>query len=174
MMWNWRMLAATGDAKYADVIGRALYNGINSGMSLSGNLYCYRNPLAFDPATGDVIRNEWYDTTCCPPNLERTFASLPGYFYSTSKDGIYVHLFHNSEMNWRLEDGTPIKIVQKTNYPWDGVIELEVSPASAKEFSLYVRNPGWNENLKVTGRPEGSTNGYVQMRRRWSPGDKIK
>ncbi|HKR32128.1 MAG TPA: beta-L-arabinofuranosidase domain-containing protein, partial [Terriglobales bacterium] len=96
MMWNWRMLSATGDAKFADVIERALYNGINSGMSLSGTLYCYRNPLAFDPSSGDNIRNPWYDTTCCPPNLERTFGSLPGYFYSTSDDGIYVHLYDNS------------------------------------------------------------------------------
>ena len=49
-------------------------------MSLDGTLYCYRNPLAFDPSGGDKIRNEWYDVTCCPPNLERTFASLPGIF----------------------------------------------------------------------------------------------
>src|SRR5579883_1495610 len=83
MMWNWRMLAVTGEAKYADVIERALYNGVNSGMSLDGTLYCYRNPLGFDPSTGAKIRNPWYDTTCCPPNLERTFASLPSYFYST-------------------------------------------------------------------------------------------
>jgi len=177
MMWSWRMLAATGDGKYADVIERALYNGINSGMSLSGNLYCYRNPLAFDPGTGDVIRNEWYDTTCCPPNLERTFASLPGYFYSTSKDGVYVHLFHNSEMNWHLEDGTPLKIVQKTNYPWDGRVDFEISPATPKEFTVYVRLPEWSShsNFKA-GFAEGITdrkNGYGQIRRRWSPGDKF-
>src|SRR5215813_1196508 len=172
MMWNWRMLAATGDGKYADVIERALYNGINSGMSLSGNLYCYRNPLAFDPAMGDVIRNEWYDTTCCPPNLERTLASLPGYFYSTSKDGIYAHLFHNSELNWHLEDGTPIKIVQKTEYPWKGVVEFEVSPGTVKEFTLFVRQPGWSEKTEVTGKT-GEKDGYVQIRRKWAPGDKV-
>jgi DUF1680 family protein len=108
MMWNWRMLSATGDAKFTDVMERALYNGINSGMSLDGKLYCYRNPLAFNPATGDKIRNPWYDTTCCPPNLERTFASLPGYFYSTSTEGIYVHFYDNSEMKWRL------RVVQKS------------------------------------------------------------
>ena len=55
--------------------------------------------------TGDKIRNPWYDTTCCPPNLERTFASLPGYFYSTSNDGLYVHLYDNSELDWHLENG---------------------------------------------------------------------
>ena len=114
MMWNWRMLSATGDAKFTDVIERSLYNGINSGMSLNGTLYCYRNPLAFDPSTGDKIRNSWYDTTCCPPNLERILASLPGYFYSTSNDGLYVHLYDNSELKWRLEDGTGIHLTQKT------------------------------------------------------------
>ena len=177
MMWNWRMLAATGDRKYADVIERALYNGINSGMSLSGTLYCYRNPLAFDPGTGDVIRNEWYDTTCCPPNLERTFASLPGYFYSTSKDGIFVHLFHNSELNWHLEDGTPIKITQKTNYPWDDTVHFEISPGMQKEFTLYLRRPEWSRRVQLTSDFEESLtdheNGYFRIRRRWSPGDKI-
>ena len=178
MMWSWRMLAATGDGKYADVIERALYNGINSGMSLSGNLYCYRNPLAFDPGTGDVIRNEWYDTTCCPPNLERTFASLPGYFYSTSKDGVYVHLFHNSEMNWHLEDGTPIKMVQKTNYPWNDEVHFEITPAKPTEFTLYLRKPEWSRHITLTGGfdkslGEHERNGYMSIRRRWSPGDKI-
>ena len=96
MMWNWRMLAGTGEARFADVIERALYNGINSGMSLSGTLYCYRNPLE---SAGEKIRNEWYDTTCCPPNLERILASLPGYFYSTSERGLYVHLYHSSDLN---------------------------------------------------------------------------
>jgi len=178
MMWNWRMLAATGDGKYADVIERALYNGINSGMSLSGNLYCYRNPLAFDPATGDVIRNEWYDTTCCPPNLERTFASLPGYFYSTSKDGIYVHLFHNSELNWHLEDGTPIKIVQKTEYPWTGEVLFEISPSKPAEFTICLRAPGWSPRVVVAGKIADNSNpvegGYVRIRRRWQAGDKVR
>jgi DUF1680 family protein len=118
MMWNWRMLSASGEAKFTDVMERALYNGINSGMSLDGKMYCYRNPLAFDPATGDKIRNPWYDTTCCPPNLERTFAALPGYFYSTSQDGVYVHFYDNSEMKWHLPSGTPLVLRQTTEYPW--------------------------------------------------------
>jgi hypothetical protein len=69
MFWNWRLLQATGDAKYMDVFERALYNGANSGLSLSGNLYCYRNPLELTGDPKDRIRNPWYDTTCCPPNL---------------------------------------------------------------------------------------------------------
>ena len=177
MMWNWRMLAASGDARFTDIIERALYNGINSGMSLDGVTYCYRNPLAFDPATGDKIRNPWYDVTCCPPNLERTFASLPGYFYSTSKDGVYVHLYDNSQLDWHLENGTPLKIVQKTNYPWDGDIQITVTPGQATDFTLYVRIPGWARSGRaaVNGRDvAGARPGeYLPIQRHWTPGDTV-
>jgi uncharacterized protein len=177
MMWNWRMLATTGEAKYADVVERALYNGINSGMSLNGTLYCYRNPLAFDPAGGDKIRNEWYDTTCCPPNLERTLASLPGYFYSTSGDGVYLHLYDSSVLNWHLENGMELKIRQNTNYPWDGSVEIALAPAQPTEFTLFVRIPGWTDSAKVAVNGKvvvGATSGqYLPIRRRWTAGDTV-
>ena len=177
MMWNWRMLSASGEARFTDVMERALYNGINSGMSLDGKMYCYRNPLAFDPATGDKIRNPWYDTTCCPPNLERTFASLPGYFYSTSADGVYIHLYDNSEMKWHLPSGTPLVLRQTTKYPWEGTVEISVAPQSPEEFSLFVRIPGWSKRNSVTvngKEAEGITAGqYLPIRRRWTSGDKV-
>ena len=177
MMWNWRMLAATGDAKYADVIERALYNGINSGMSLDGTLYCYRNPLGFDPSSGDHIRNPWYDVTCCPPNLERTFASLPGYFYSTSSEGLYLHLYDDSVLDWHLENGTALKVQQKTKYPWNGVGDITITPEKPVEFTLYLRIPGWSDHtqVKVNGKAvSGATPGqYLALRRRWEPGDVI-
>ena len=183
MMWNWRMLAASGEAKFTDVIERALYNGINSGMSLDGTTYCYRNPLAFDPAAFDGfrgspnIRNPWYDVTCCPPNIERTFASLPGYFYSTSKDGLYVHLYDNSILDWHLEDGTGIKVQQKTNYPWDGTVQLTLTPAQPIEFTFHVRVPGWamNAAVAVNGKAEPGVKAgeYLALRRNWKPGDRV-
>ena len=176
MMWNWRMLAATGEARFADVMERALYNGINSGMSLSGTLYCYRNPLAFDPASGEKIRNPWYDTTCCPPNLERTFASLPGYFYSTAKEGdndaLYAHLYDNSRMQWALESGNGIVVTQKTRYPWEGAVRMTLAVEHPQEFTLYVRVPGWSResSVRVAGeRVAGVRSGeYLPIRRRWS------
>jgi DUF1680 family protein len=186
MMWNWRMLAASGDAKFADVIERALYNGINSGMSLDGKTYCYRNPLAFDPEgesrdrhlVDGKIRNAWYDTTCCPPNLERTFASLSGYFFSTSADGIYVHLYDNLEMNWHLHDGTALKLEQKTAYPWSGDVMMTVTPATPSEFAMYIRIPGWStkNSVKVNGRDfAGAKPGeYLAIRRRWAENDMIE
>lgn len=186
MMWNWRMLAASGDAKFTDVIERALYNGINSGMSLDGTTYCYRNPLAFDPAgesrdrhiVDGRIRNAWYDTTCCPPNLERTFASLSGYFYSTHTDGIYVHLYDNSEMNWHLHDGTGLKVKQETHYPWSGDVKLTVSPSTPSEFAMFVRIPGWSvkNSVKVNGKEiEGAKAGqYLQISKQWAANDVIE
>jgi len=178
MMWNWRMLAVTGDAKFTDVIERALYNGINSGMSLDGAMYCYRNPLAFDASTGEKIRNPWYDVTCCPPNLERTFASLPGYLYSTSSDGVYVHLYENSQLDWHLEDGTGLKVTQKTNYPWDGGVDLAIAPARPAEFTVFLRIPGWADSseVKVNGKTwTGAAAGkYLSISRRWADGDVVR
>jgi DUF1680 family protein len=150
MMWNWRMLLARGESRFADVMERALYNGINSGMSLSGTLYCYRNPLE---SSGEKIRNEWYDTTCCPPNLERILASLPGYMYSTSPQGVYVNLFHSSTLDWHLENGMGVRIAQQTEYPWKGTVDLTVDPASAAEFSLFVRIPAWADGTAVAITP---------------------
>jgi DUF1680 family protein len=166
LMWNWRMLQATGDGKYADVFERALYNGANSGMSLGGNLYCYRNPLEYTGNPADKIRNPWYDTTCCPPNLQRMLAALPGYFYSTSKEGLYVHLFHNSTLKWKLEDGTPVEVTQKTEYPWKGAVQFTVSPKEPKEFTLFVRAPGWSPDSTARS-------GYNAIRRVWKPGETV-
>jgi len=175
MMWNWRMLAVTGEARFADVIERAFYNGINSGMSLSGTLYCYRNPLE---STGEKIRNEWYDTTCCPPNLERTLAALPGYFYSTSPAGVYVNLYDNSRLDWHLENGASLKMEQKTKYPWGDRVEITVTPTAATEFSVFLRAPGWSRSTKFTvnGKPEassGKAGHYFEIHRQWRAGDRI-
>lgn len=176
MMWNWRLLAATGEARFTDVMERALYNTINAGMSLDGKTYCYRNPLEYTP--GRPIRNPWYDTLCCPPNLERTFAALPGYFYSTSPDGVYVHLYDNAALDWHLESGTGIRIAQKTDYPWDGTVEMTVSPAQATEFTLYLRIPGWSRvtRVSVNGRavPGATAGDYLAVKRRWATGDSVR
>ena len=177
-MWNWRLLCATGEARFADVMERVLYNGLNAGTSLDGKLYNYCNPLALDVAGSQRIRKPWYSTNCCPPNLDRTFASIPGYLYSTAKDGVYVHLFETSNLEWRLEDGTGLKLSQQTNYPWNGDVQLTLTPAEPAEFTLYVRIPAWSKTttLEVDGiaieKPVAGQ--YAQIRRRWSGGHQIR
>jgi uncharacterized protein len=176
VMWNFRLLALTGDERYADVLERALYNGVNSGMSLSGTLYCYRNPLA---SNGEKLRNAWYDTTCCPPNIERLFESLPGYFYAMSRDGVYVNLYQNSELDWHLEGGTGLKLVQTTNYPWSGDIKLTVYPQRSSDFTLYLRWPAWaaSADVQVNGQPLASADfkrgSYIAIPRNWKAGDTV-
>jgi uncharacterized protein len=155
---------------------RALYNGVNSGMSLAGTLYCYRNPLA---SNGDKLRNPWYDTTCCPPNIERLFESLPGYFYGTSRDGVYVNLYGNSQLDWHLEDGSGLKLTQSTTYPWAGDIRLTVEPERPSEWTLYLRWPAWastadvlvnGQIVQVPGNKRGS---YIAISRTWNRGDNV-
>ncbi len=174
VMWNFRMLTLSGDARYADVLERALYNGANSGMSLSGTLYCYRNPLASNGT--DKLRNPWYDTTCCPPNLERLFEALPGYLYATSRDGIFINLYHESTLAWHLEDGTELNLAQATAYPWNGDIKVTVRPAKPSAFTLYLRWPAWasSADLSINGQPtsaNGKRGSYLSINRTWTPGD---
>jgi DUF1680 family protein len=176
VMWNFRLLALTGDARYADVLERALYNGVDAGMSLSGNLYCYRNPLSLTSA--DKLRNPWYDTTCCPPNLERLFESLPGYLYATSRDGVYVNLYHASTLDWHLEDGTALHLSQATNYPWNGDIKVTLAPAKPADFKVYLRWPEWaaSADLAVNGQSvdiRGKRGEFMAVSREWKNGDVI-
>jgi DUF1680 family protein len=93
--------------------------------------------------------------------------------YSTSAEGLYVHLFHASELDWALEDGTKLKVTQKTNYPWDGRVEIAVSPAAPAEFTVFVRIPGWTRAAQVDSRPAPTPGEYLPIRRRWQAGDRI-
>jgi len=146
----WRMLALDGDARYADVMETALYNGVLSGVSLNGQEYFYVNPLADD---GNHRREPWYECACCPPNIARTFASLPGYFYSTNQSNVFVHLYAESDAHITLADGRTIGVTQRTRYPWDGQVNLAVDAEG--ELSLYLRVPAWCESgatIAINGR----------------------
>ena len=96
VMWNWRMLLITGDAKYADLIEQTLLNAMLCGISIDNTGYLYENPLSDD---GSKRRHEWFYCSCCPPNVARTFASLPGYVATTSAEGIWIHLYGESQIN---------------------------------------------------------------------------
>lgn len=174
LMWNYRMQLVDPKGRYSDVIERALYNGIASGVSLEGTLYCYRNPLA---SSGEKIRNPWYDTTCCPPNIQRILASLPGYFYATGKDGLYVLLYDKSALDWHLEDGTKLKVTQQTEYPWKGDVTVKVEPERATEFSLFLRIPAWSRTtrVEVNGQPvkDVKSGEFLAVKRTWMPGDSV-
>lgn len=174
IMWNHRLLQFAGDGKYADVIEQTLYNGFISGVSQEGTHFFYVNPLA---SAGDHHRTPWFECPCCPPNLGRILASLGSYLYSTGDAGLWIHLYAQNEATVTI-DGQPVGVRLTSNYPWDGRVNLVLTPHTAKEFALHLRIPGWCEqwSVKVNGRPvegAGKKKGYITITRTWQPGDAI-
>jgi DUF1680 family protein len=181
VMWAWRMLAIDGDARYTDVLELALHNGVLAGLSLDGLGYFYVNPLANDrEATlrdGTRGRQPWFNCACCPPNIARLLASLPGYVYSTSAATIWCHLYAAGTALLTLPDGRVVGVRQDTDYPWDGDLTLTVDGAG--EFNLRLRIPGWCDagaRLTVNGAPVAAPipGSYAEIRRVWQPGDVVR
>jgi uncharacterized protein len=174
VMWNWRMLGLRGEARYADLIEHTLYNAVLPGLSLDGQNYFYQNPLADD---GTHRRQPWFGCACCPPNVARILASLPGYFYSTSEDAVWVHLYAEGIATIELDEDRTISLRQRTRYPWDGRVEITVEAEA--EFALMLRIPAWCEDgavVEVNGEPvdaELSPGSYAKIRRAWRPGDTV-
>ncbi len=195
VFFNHRMLQITGDAKYADVMERALYNGVPSGVSLDGRLFFYSNPLAVhEPqrtvtrgAKGEVWdgltnhRKAWFGCACCPPNIARLYASLGGYVYSTAGRALYVHLYAAGESVAEFA-GQRVRVTQETRYPWDGRIRITLRPARAVRGTVCLRMPAWcdDADLRVAGKDVNMqrdvriAQGYVRITRLWQPGDVIE
>jgi DUF1680 family protein len=174
VMWNWRMLLLTGEAKYADLIETTLYNAMLPGLSLDGTTYYYQNPLSDD---GTHRRRPWFDCACCPPNLARTLASIGGYV-ATVRDGeLALHLYADAAIDTALPSGQPVRLAVETRYPWDGAVRIRV--ASAGMFTLSLRIPGWSSGamLSVNGESLGDAvqaGGYAAIERQWQTGDVVE
>src|SRR5262249_46793337 len=119
-MWNHRLALLTGDAKYADVMERSLYNGILAGVSLDGKRFFYVIPLE---TRGNHHRTAWFSCACCPPNETRALAQLGGYAYATGPDSIWVNLYIQGSAQMKVS-GKPIKLDVQTDYPWEGDIRI--------------------------------------------------
>ena len=175
IFWAQRMLNLDCDGKYADVLELALYNGALAGLSRDGTHYFYDNKLESD---GSHKRWEWHPCPCCTMNVSRLVASVGGYFYSTGEDVVAVHLYGGNSARLTV-GGRQVGIREASNYPWSGKIKLTISPEAPTEFALKLRVPGWarGETVKVNGEPfdaaAAKRNGYVEIRRRWSPGDVV-
>jgi uncharacterized protein len=152
ILWAERMFRLRGDGRYFDVLERALYNGFLAGLSLSGDRFFYPNPLACDGSHGSGVRSPWFDCSCCPVNVVRVLPSLPGMVYATAPGALYVNLYGASEA--RLEvDGAPLGLRQVTDYPWNGVVRLELTLEEPRDFELRLRIPGWAREDPMPGGP---------------------
>ena len=190
--WNHRMFLLHGDAKYVDVMERTLYNGFLSGVSLDGMRFFYPNVLE---SHGQHERSPWFGCACCPSNVARFIASLPGYVYAARGEDVFVNLFVAGRGRIDLAGGA-VQVAQETRYPWDGKVRLTIRPARAgREFAVHVRIPGWARNrpvpsdlyryvgtsdaqprLRVNGRAADAeiVRGYACLRRPWRRGDVIE
>ncbi len=188
--WNYRMFLLYGESKYFDVFEKVLYNGLLSGVSLSGDRFFYPNPLESD---GRFARKEWFGCACCPVNITRFLPSLPGYIYATRDRDLFVNLYIGNKADINL-DGHAFGLVQQTQYPWDGKVTFTVEMDAPLHFRMNLRLPGWARNeafvsnlylfdfpenlpvmISVNGQeiaPE-TVNGYVVVDRRWENGDRL-
>ena len=188
--WNYRMFLATGEAKYMDVLERALYNGVISGVSLSGDKFFYDNPLE---SMGEHERQRWFGCACCPGNVTRFMASVSNYVYATQGNDIYVNLYIQGKSEMKTADNQ-VQLVQTTGYPWEGKVSIQVKPEKESEFAIRLRIPGWLQSTpvasdlyaytapaeKYTLKVNGSTvkpaegDGYATIVRTWKPDDVIE
>ncbi|MCU0917338.1 MAG: glycoside hydrolase family 127 protein, partial [Planctomycetes bacterium] len=158
VLWNWRMLAITGEARYSDVLEQALYNGVLATISLDGREFFYTNPLA---RVSDLPfslrwsrrREPYISCFCCPPNAVRTVAEVAAYAYSLSDQGVWINLYGSNVLDTRLPRGAAIRLRQQTDYPWDGTIHVTVETAPPGESSIFLRIPGWAEGARVAVQP---------------------
>lgn len=192
VLWQHRMNLLKGESKYADVMELALYNGVLSGIAISGDKFCYQNPLASKGSQ----RSSWIGLACCPANLTRIIPQVGGLAYARSKRTAYVNLYAAGEAAFKLDDDVTLKLVQKTDYPWNGRVRLTVTPNAASEFTVCLRIPGWALGhpvpsdlyrfgepkvsaigLRINGQkanPKPSADGYVHLQRRWQAGDVVE
>ena len=191
VFWAHRLLQVEPKAEYADVMERALYNGVLSGISLDGSRFFYVNPLEVDYqaylhemdlyGTSSIVpqRQGWFSCACCPPNIARLLTSLGSYALSAGDDRILVHLYLGGRMHASLAGGK-VSIAVESRYPWEGRVRLEVTPEVRNHFTLGLRLPGWcrRPELSLNGRQVDlaplTRDGYCYLERDWQAGDLLE
>ena len=173
-MWNWRLLLATGEARFADQLERALYNGFLSGISLDGQRYFYVNPLQ---SPGGIERHEWFGCACCPPNVMRQIASVQHFSATWDEGGVQIHQYLPGTVRAARPDGSRLQLEIKTRFPWDGKVELSVVEAKG-EWQMSLRLPGWAREcrLRVNGEPANLpmvSGSYARVNRALQAGDQV-
>ena len=181
-----RMLKIEPKGRYADEMERALYNNVLAGMAQDGKSFFYVNPLEVLPEACEKnatykhvkpVRQKWFSCACCPPNVARLLSSLGQYIYTINDNTVYTHLYIGGKTDIEM-DGTVLTLEQKTYYPWDGKVRIDVTPLDKKELTVAVRIPGWCKKHQLTlngiAIKEEMADGYAKIKRVWSEGDLIE
>lgn len=173
ILWQWRMFLLTGEAQFIDVLERSLFNGALSGIGLDGKSYFYVNPLA---NRGQHRRQPWFECACCPPNIARLLPMVQSFLYAINDDGIFVNLYAESTATLNFK-GIPITLIQRTDYPWDGTVELQIQPEQPVNFALRLRIPQWcpKATVKVNGQTfDAKPGAFATIQREWKRTDTVQ
>ncbi|HKU11117.1 MAG TPA: beta-L-arabinofuranosidase domain-containing protein [Sinomonas sp.] len=198
ILWSERMLALTGEARYADVIEQIAYNSLLAGIGLEGTDYFYTNPLRQvrdlpyplrrpgdtalhpvppPPASDARLRQPYLSCFCCPPNTARTLSRVHELAASVSPAGGFVHLYGGSDVRWANDDGV-LALREESNYPWEGLVRFTVTEVDEGGLPLHLRVPGWarTAELSVNGEPlqAPSPGTYTRIERVWQVGDVVE
>ena len=185
VMLSWRLLLATGESKYADLIELTLYNGFLSGIAFEGGAYLYVNPLhvrqpghILSP-DGYTHRKDWYECACCPPNAMRLVSTIAQFVATADDTGIQLHQYIAGRL--RDERGAASReIVMDTTIPFgEGKVSIRIAQTDGSEWELRVRKPEWAEGVRLEGSwADGDLSpfedqGYLVLRRKWSATDEV-
>lgn len=183
VMLSWRLLLATGEARFADLAERTLFNVVAASTSLDGRAFFHTNPLQrrgadepLDrsrrwPRASSSERAPWREVSCCPTNLARTLASLAGYVATTDGGGIQLHQYNSCT----VETGDTALTVT-TAYPWNGTVRIRVDRTPAAPWALSLRVPAWAGDA-VLATSDGARRvrpGYAIVSRAWHAGDQVR
>ena len=173
VLWNQRLNMFKGDARYADIMERCIYNGVLSGTSLSGDRFFYVNPLE---SKGGHHRRPWYGTACCPSNLSRFLPSVGNYIYAVSDNTLWVNMFISSSTEVDMACGK-VRVEQTTHYPWSGDVNIRITPQRKGDFALKIRIPGWcrNYSYSVDGCNLSTEvkDGYLGIAKTWKKNETV-
>lgn len=185
VFWARRMLQIRPDAKYADAMERALYNGVLSGMALDGKSFFYVNPLEVTPEACHLderkfhvkpVRQKWFGCACCPPNLARLLSSIGTYAYTEKEDILYIHLYMGSTVQKEVQ-GQMAEVNVVSGYPWTGEVSVKVKGTS-RPFTIALRIPDWcADEYQVKGAEGADTrteNGYLYVTKAWGEGEHLE
>lgn len=183
VMLSWRLLVATGESRFADLIERTAFNAVLPGMSFDGSHFFYSNPLMRRSGGVEVLegpartrRASWYAVSCCPPNLMRFLATLPDLVATVDGGGIQLHQFADGSIDAPVGSGS-VRIETTTAYPWDGDVEISVLETTPDPWTLSIRVPEWCR--KATASVSGNASvvesgpGNLVVTRSWRPGDHL-
>jgi DUF1680 family protein len=175
MAWiqlNRELLCITGQAAYAEEIERSAYNDLLGAQAPNGEDWCY---YSF-PNGKRVYTTYW---RCCKSSGAMALEELPSIAYGISQDGgIKVNLLGPSETQLRLPTAGKVRLEQKTAYPFDGTVALEISPERPSVFSIEIRIPDWAQGATVSVSGDSNmlhpiAGAYVRLERLWRAGDVI-